>query len=108
MNSPRACPRHWRRKYIARKLPLLPRSSADLTAWDRFLRGLSHYYRHTKTDFEASIALFREAIALDPALSIARAYLATIMVQGVQYGWIRSTSELWTEAMSLAESSVQA
>src|SRR6202521_973683 len=31
------------------------RSSADLTAWDRFLRGLSHYYRPTKADYEASI-----------------------------------------------------
>src|SRR6202051_4627611 len=83
------------------------RSSTDMTAWDRFLRGLSHYYQQTKTDFEASIDLFREAIALDPALSIARAYLATIMVQGVQYGWLKSTSQLWTEAMSLAESSVR-
>lgn len=83
------------------------RSSADLTAWDRFLRGLSHYYRHTKTDFETSIALFREAIALDSELSIARAYLATILIQGVQYGWIRSTRELWTEAMNLAENSVR-
>jgi adenylate cyclase len=82
-------------------------SSTDLTAWDRFLRGLSHYYRQTKTDFEASIALFREAIALDPELSIARAYLATILLQGVHFGWIRSTRELWAEAMSLAESSVR-
>jgi adenylate cyclase len=82
-------------------------SSTDLTAWDRFLKGLSHYYQQTKADFEASIGLFREAIALDPALSIARAYLATILVQGVQYGWIRSTRELWTEAMELAESSVR-
>ncbi len=82
-------------------------SSADLTAWDRFLRGLSRYYQQTKEDFEASIDLFREAIALDPALSIARAYLATILVQGVQYGWIRSTRVLWSEAMSLAESSVR-
>jgi adenylate cyclase len=82
-------------------------SSTDLTAWDRFLRGLSHYYRHTKADFETSIGLFREAIALDPALSIAHAYLATVTVQGVQYGWIKSTSQLWTEAMNLAESSVR-
>jgi adenylate cyclase len=82
-------------------------SSTDLTAWDRFLRGLSHYYLQTKEDFESSIALFREAIALDPTLAIARAYLGTILVQGVQYGWIRSTSELWAEAMSLAESSVR-
>ena len=82
-------------------------SSADLTAWDRFLRGLSHYYRQTKQDFEASIDLFRQAITLDPELSIARAYLATIMGQGVQYGWIKSTRELWAEAMNLAESSVR-
>jgi adenylate cyclase len=82
-------------------------SSTDLTAWDRFLRGLSHYYLHTKADFETSIALFREAIAFDPALAIARAYLATVLVQGVQYGWIKSTRQLWSEAMSLAEASVR-
>ena len=81
--------------------------STDLTAWDRFLRGLSHYYRQTQQDFEASIALFREALALDPTLAIASAYLSTIQVQSVQYGWIRSTRELWAEAMSLAKSSVR-
>jgi adenylate cyclase len=82
-------------------------SSTDLTAWDRFLRGLSYYYQQTKADFEASIGLFREAIALDPTLSIAHAYLATIQLQSVQFGWVRSTRELWSEAMCLAESSVR-
>jgi adenylate cyclase len=82
-------------------------SFAALTAWDRFLKGLSHYYQTTKADYEASIALFREAISLDPGLAIARAYLANIMVQGAQFGWIRSTRELWSEALSLAESSVR-
>lgn len=82
-------------------------ASNDLTAWDRFLKGLSHYYHQTKADYEAAIALFKEAIALDPTLSIARAYLATIMLQGIQFGWIQSTRELWTTAMSLAESSVR-
>jgi adenylate cyclase len=82
-------------------------SSTDLTAWDRFLKGLSHYYQQTKADFEASIGLFRQAIALDPALSIAHAYLATIQIQGVQFGWIRSTRELWASAMNLAETSVR-
>jgi adenylate cyclase len=79
-------------------------SSANLTAWDRFMRGLSHYYRQ---DFEPSIALFREALALDPTLAIASAYLGTILLQGVQYGLIRSTRELWAEAMGLAQSSVR-
>ncbi|MBR1229296.1 MULTISPECIES: tetratricopeptide repeat protein [unclassified Bradyrhizobium] len=82
-------------------------SSNDLTAWDRFLKGLSYYYLQTKADFETSIGLFREAIALDPTLSIARAYLATIMIQSVQFGWIKSTRVLWTTAMDLAESSVR-
>jgi adenylate cyclase len=81
--------------------------SADLTAWDRFLRGLSHYYRPTEQDYETSIALFREAIALDPTLGIAHAYLGTVLVQGAHYGWIKSTRELWAEAMSLAERSVR-
>jgi adenylate cyclase len=95
-------PEIYRAEALARSSP-----SADLTAWDRFLRGLSHYYRQTKPDFEAAIARFREAMALDPTLAIARSYLGTILVQGVQYGWIRSTRQLWAEAMELAESSVR-
>jgi len=82
-------------------------SSNDITAWDRFLKGLSYYYLQTKDDWETSIGLFREAIALDPTLSIARAYLATIQIQGIQFGWIDSTRELWEQAMSLAQSSVR-
>lgn len=85
-----------------------PRSSSnDITAWDRFLKGLSYYYLQTKADVETSIGLFKEAIALDPTLSIARAYLATVQVQGIQLGWIKGTGEVWESAMSLAESSVR-
>jgi TolB-like protein/class 3 adenylate cyclase/Tfp pilus assembly protein PilF len=82
-------------------------SSNDLTAWDRFLKGLSHYYRLTRADCDIAIELFKEAIALDPTLSIARAYLATIQVQAVHFGWIKSTRQLWRSAMELAESSVR-
>ena len=85
-----------------------PRSpSNDLTAWDRFLKGLSYYYLHTKEDFETSIRLFKEAIELDPTLSIARAYLATIQSQAIHFGWMKSTREVWDSAMDLAESSVR-
>jgi adenylate cyclase len=83
------------------------RLTTDVTAWDRFLKGLSHYYRQTKEDYVSAIALFKEAIALDPKLSIAHAYLATIQLQGIQFGWIKGTRELWASAMSLAETSVQ-
>lgn len=81
--------------------------TTDLTAWDRFLRGLSHYYRPTKADYDRSIALFREAIALDPALAIAHIYLGTILLQGVHFGWLKNSRELWDEAMRLAETGVR-
>ena len=29
------------------------------------------------------------------------------MIQGIQFGWIKSTRELWATAMKLAESSVR-
>jgi adenylate cyclase len=85
-----------------------PRSSSnDITAWDRFLKGLSYYYLQTKADVATSVELFKEAVALDPTLSIARAYLATIQVQGIQLGWIKGTREVWDSTMTLAESSVR-
>jgi adenylate cyclase len=83
------------------------RLTTDVTAWDRFLKGLSHYYRQTKEDLDSAIDLFKEAIALDPKLSIAHAYLATIQIQSIQFGWIKGTRELWAEAMNLAENSVR-
>ncbi|MBW7972363.1 tetratricopeptide repeat protein [Bradyrhizobium sp. BR 10289] len=83
------------------------RLSTDVSAWDRFLKGLSHYYRQTKEDLGAAVALFREAIQLDPKLSIAHAYLATIQIQSIQFGWVKGTREMWAEAMNLAETSVR-
>lgn len=83
------------------------RPTRDITAWDRFLKGLSHYYRQTKEDLTTAIELFREAITLDPKLSIAHAYLATIQIQSIQFGWIKGTREMWAEAMRLAETSVR-
>ncbi|MGJ4890679.1 adenylate/guanylate cyclase domain-containing protein [Bradyrhizobium sp. HKCCYLR20261] len=80
---------------------------ADPTAWDRFLRGLSHYYRPTKADYEISISLFRQAIALDPTLGLAHAYLATILMQGINFGWIKGSRSLWDEAKTLALDSVR-
>ncbi|MGJ5129866.1 adenylate/guanylate cyclase domain-containing protein [Bradyrhizobium oligotrophicum] len=81
--------------------------ATDPTGWDRFLRGLSHYYRPTKADYEISISLFRQAIALDPTLGLAHAYLATILMQGINFGWIKGSRELWEEAKNLALDSVR-
>ncbi len=48
----------------------------------------------------AAVDLFREAIRLDPKLSIAHAYLATIQIQSIQFGWVKGTREMWAEAMA--------
>ena len=75
-------------------------SSNDLTAWDRFLRGLSHYYLQTKADFETAIALFKEAIALDPTLVDRPRLSRHHQAQSIQFGWIKGTRELWTKRWS--------
>ena len=43
---------HRRRDRPGRGLRARSRPTTDLTAWDRFLRGLSHYYRQTKADLK--------------------------------------------------------
>ena len=85
-----------------------PRSSSnDLTAWDRFLKGLSYYYLQTKADFETSISLFKEAIALDPAL-VDRPRLSRHHPDaGHPVRMDQEHARIVDYAMSLAESSVR-
>ncbi len=52
------------------------RPPENLDAWERFQRGLSHFYRINKDDYEEAIRLFEEAVELDPTFALAHAYLA--------------------------------
>ena len=83
------------------------RPSTDITAWDRFLKGLSHYYRQTKEDLTRPSTCSGRPSRSIPNLSIAHAYLATIQIQSIQFGWVKGTREMWAEAMGLAETSVR-
>ena len=65
-------------------------ASKDLTAWDRFLKGLSHYYRQTKADYEALAAFryslrqflsFSESAATSAGLT-PRQYQALLAIKG--------------------------
>jgi adenylate cyclase len=67
-----------------------PRSSSnDLTAWDRFLKGLSYYYLQTQADLETSISCSRK-----PSRSIRRCRSRAPISppsrsRAIQFGWIK-------------------
>ena len=52
------------------------RGTSSLEAYDRFLRGRQHFWQTSRESVEQAQMLFEEAIALDPAFSLAHAYLA--------------------------------
>jgi len=40
--------------------------TADLTAYDLYLRALAHYYRYTEQDHARAVTLLQQALAIDP------------------------------------------
>jgi adenylate cyclase len=82
-------------------------TDAELSAWDCFLKGLSHYYAASNNDLEQAAIWFRQASEHDPASTTAKAWLAIVLVHRVQVGAVRSTRELWSEALQLTQQSVR-
>ncbi len=82
-------------------------TEAELSAWDCFLKGLWHYYAASNDDLLRATTWFRRASELDPASATPKAWLAIVMVHAVQVGASRSTRELWSEALQLAQQAVR-
>jgi adenylate cyclase len=82
-------------------------TDAELSAWDCFFKGLSHYYAASNDDLLQATSWFRRASEHDPASAQMKAMLAIVMVHAVQIGATRSTRELWSEALHLAQQSVR-
>jgi len=82
-------------------------TDAELSAWDCFLKGLSHYYAASNNDLEQAAIWFRQASEHDPASATPKAWLAIVSVHRVQVGAVRSTRELWSEALQLVQQSVR-
>jgi adenylate cyclase len=82
-------------------------TDSELSAWDCFLRGASHWYAASNNDLAQATLWFRKAIEHDPALASAKAWLAIAQVHSVQVGIVRSTRDLWREALDLAQQSVR-
>jgi hypothetical protein len=66
------------------------KSLADLSALDCFQRGMWHFNRMSAGDYHQALALFRQAIARDPALSLGYVGLARMLYGGAIYGWSRA------------------
>jgi len=72
----------------------------NLDAYELYLRALPHHYAKTQADNDACMMLLRRAIALDPAFSLAKAFLAFSVVQQEIQGW--SAPDKRAEGIALA------
>jgi len=81
-----------------RKLP------DNLDAWDLYQRGLWHYFRITKKDFDTAIDLFSKAIELDPDFVHPQVSLAECLVWGIYYGFIERDRE---EVLAIVRKAVE-
>jgi TolB-like protein len=84
----------------------------DLGAWELYQRGLWHYFRITKDDYEKAIELFSKAIELDPNFIYPHVGLAECYSWGMYYGFIEYDREygrtLARRAVELAPEVAQA
>ena len=87
--------------------------TADLTAYDYYLKGREYYYRYRKEDNETAIVLFKKAIALDTNYSLALAGLADAYAQrtdlfGQSASWLDSSIAISLRAIAKDEHSAEA
>ncbi len=86
------------------KTVLEKRPTANLTAYDYYLRGREYYYRYVKQDNETAIGLFRKAIGLDSGYVLAYAGLADAYAQ--RRGNFGMGEEWLDSALAVAASAV--
>jgi adenylate cyclase len=63
------------------------RSAEDLGAWDMLMQANSLFWRLTKTEGEAAIAILKQAVARYPEYAPAHSMLAFAMLMSRVFGW---------------------
>jgi TolB-like protein len=82
--------------------------TANLTAYDLYLRALAQTYRYTEAGFVEAVALIRQALALDPSYAPAAALVGWCRtVQRIQ-GWGSLSDEDLADAVRLARHALEA
>ncbi|HEV2465138.1 MAG TPA: protein kinase [Acidobacteriaceae bacterium] len=78
--------------------------TANLQAYDLFLRGKSYARRRQRQDMEFAVQMFENAVILDPSFALAYAALANAHAENY---WLHGRNPAWMErAMTAAEKAV--
>jgi hypothetical protein len=82
--------------------------TANLTAYDLYLRALAQSYRYTEEGFAETIALARQALAIDPAYAPAAALVGWCRALQRIQGWGALSDQDIDEACRLARQALEA
>ena len=87
--------------------------TANLTAYDYYLKGRDYYYRYRKQDNENALELFKKALKLDAEYSLAWAGLGDAYAQrpfrfGYAFSWLDSAVVVSQKAITLDPNSAEA
>jgi TolB-like protein/class 3 adenylate cyclase/thioredoxin-like negative regulator of GroEL len=69
--------------------------TANVEAYDAYLRGLEHYRGFSPDDFERAVRHLERAVELDPGFSRAYAALAAVYWEAFERDWHRGTGWPW-------------
>jgi TolB-like protein len=76
--------------------------TADLTAYDLYLRAMPRFYDRTRAGYDSAKPLLEEAVARDPEFAQARSLLARLWEVGVFTGWEPDVDAARVRAVGLA------
>jgi adenylate cyclase len=82
--------------------------TANLTAYDLYLRALAQSYRYTDEGFAEAVVLARQALAIDPSYAPAAAMVGWCRVFQRVQGWGALSDEDIAEACRLARQALEA
>jgi TolB-like protein/Tfp pilus assembly protein PilF/predicted Ser/Thr protein kinase len=78
--------------------------TTNITAYDYYLKGREYYYRYLREDNENAIRLFKKALELDPAYTLALAGLGDAYAQ--RYGRFAFSISWLDSALSVSEKAI--
>jgi adenylate cyclase len=82
--------------------------TANLTAYDLYLRALAQSYRYTDEGVAEAVILARQALAIDPSYAPAAALIGRCRAQQRVQGWVALSADDIAEACRLARQALQA
>src|SRR5262249_39696820 len=82
--------------------------TANLTAYDLYLRALAQSYRYTEEGFAEAVVLARQALVIDPSYAPAAALVGSCRVHQRFQGWGTLSADDVAEACRLAQQALEA